>query len=90
MIFEQTVQCNCVCVGNLSGDLKNAAWNPRDFTLLLITACARKGVAPITDWQVEMTPVDFAAYVIVRLIEHPDDAINKILHIVNDQPWSSW
>ena len=39
----------------------NAAWNRQDFTLLLLAACAKYGTAPDTDWDVEMTPVDFAA-----------------------------
>ena len=64
----------------------NAAWNRQDFTLLLLAACAKYGTAPDTDWDVEMTPVDFAAQVIVKLVQHPDSAIGKTLHVINDKP----
>nr|KAG5705468.1 hypothetical protein BaRGS_004595 [Batillaria attramentaria] len=43
-------------------------------------------VRPDVDWNVEMTPVDFAAHVIVQLVQHPDSAIGKTLHIINDKP----
>ena len=72
--------------GNLGGDRMNAAWNRQDFTLLLLAACAKYGTAPDTDWEVEMTPVDFAAQVIVKLVQQPDSAIGKTLHIINDKP----
>ncbi|KAK7495228.1 hypothetical protein BaRGS_00013410, partial [Batillaria attramentaria] len=78
-----------VCIyrlGNLGGDRVNAAWNPQDFTLLLLAASAKYGCAPDVDWNVEMTPVDFAAHVIVQLVQHPDSAIGKTLHIINDKP----
>ena len=72
--------------GNLGGDRWNAAWNAQDFTLLLLSACARYSVAPDIDWAVEMTPVDFVAQVVVRLVQHPDDSIGKVLHVINDKP----
>lgn len=75
--------------GNLGGDRINAAWNPQDFTLLLLSASAKYGVAPDVDWDVEMTPVDFVAQFIVRLVQHPDFSFGKTLHIVNDKPLPS-
>ncbi|CAC5423035.1 Uncharacterized oxidoreductase SA2266,Uncharacterized oxidoreductase MXAN_5909,Uncharacterized oxidoreductase SSP1627 [Staphylococcus saprophyticus subsp. saprophyticus ATCC 15305 _ NCTC 7292],Uncharacterized oxidoreductase Lmo0432,Uncharacterized oxidoreductase SAR2567,Uncharacterized oxidoreductase SACOL2488,Uncharacterized oxidoreductase Lin0452,Uncharacterized oxidoreductase SAS2370,Uncharacterized oxidoreductase SSP0419 [Staphylococcus saprophyticus subsp. saprophyticus ATCC 15305 _ NCTC 7292] [Mytilu len=48
-------------LGNMSGDRKKAFWNPQDFTLLVLQACAKYGFAPDVDWDMEMTPVDFAA-----------------------------
>ncbi|CAG2239852.1 unnamed protein product [Mytilus edulis] len=53
-------------LGNMSGDRKQAFWNPLDFTLLVLQACAKYGYAPDVDWDMEMTPVDFAAEFIVR------------------------
>lgn len=64
----------------------NAAWNSQDFTLLLLSASAKYGIAPDVDWEVEMTPVDFVASVIVRLVQHPDSALGKTFHVVNDKP----
>ncbi|CAL1531382.1 unnamed protein product [Lymnaea stagnalis] len=75
--------------GNLSGDSKKAHWNPQDFTLLILQACARTGLAPNLDWNMEMTPVDFAASVIVKLTQNPDCALGKTLHLVNDKPMKS-
>ncbi|XP_059147349.1 uncharacterized protein LOC131935076 [Physella acuta] len=75
--------------GNLSGDSKKAYWNPQDFTLLLLQACAKTGLAPNLDWSMEMTPVDFAASVIVKLTQYPDCALGKTLHLVNDKPMKS-
>ncbi|XP_076468299.1 uncharacterized protein LOC143299079 isoform X1 [Babylonia areolata] len=73
-------------LGNLGGDRVNAAWNRQDFTLLLLAACAKFSVAPDIDWDVEMTPVDFVAQVIVKLVQLPDSAIGKTLHVINDKP----
>ncbi|KAK6976349.1 linear gramicidin synthase subunit D [Biomphalaria glabrata] len=75
--------------GNLSGDSKKAYWNPHDFTLLILQACARTGMAPNLDWNMEMTPVDFVATVIVKLTQNPDCALGKTLHLVNDKPMKS-
>ncbi|XP_035825631.1 linear gramicidin synthase subunit D [Aplysia californica] len=73
-------------LGNLSGDSKKAFWNPQDFTLLIIQACAKTGLAPNVDWDIEMTPVDFAASVIVKLTQTPDSALGRTLHLINDKP----
>ncbi|KAH9494553.1 hypothetical protein Btru_019837 [Bulinus truncatus] len=73
-------------LGNLSGDSLQAYWNPQDFTLLILQACARTGLAPNIDWNMEMTPVDFVATVIVKLTQNPDCALGKTLHLVNDKP----
>lgn len=73
-------------LGNLGGDRQNATWNPQDFTLLLLAACARYSAAPAVEWAVEMTPVDFVAQVIVRLVQQPDHTIGKTLHVLNDRP----
>ena len=75
--------------GNMSGDSKQAFWNPQDFTLLMLQACSKTGLAPSLDWDMEMTPVDFAAQVIVKLTQNPNIALSKTLHIINDRPMKS-
>lgn len=72
--------------GNLAGDSKKAYWNPQDFTLLVLQACAKTGLAPNVDWNMEFTPVDFVANVVVTLTQNPNSVLGKILHIVNDKP----
>ena len=73
----------------MSGDSKQAFWNPQDFTLLMLQACSKTGLAPSLDWDMEMTPVDFAAQVIVKLTQNPNIALSKTLHIINDRPMKS-
>lgn len=75
--------------GNMSGDSQTAHWNPQDFTLLILQACARLGLAPDLTWNVEMTPVDFAASAIVRLTQNLQLAIGKTFHIINTKPLNS-
>ncbi|CAH1778397.1 unnamed protein product [Owenia fusiformis] len=78
-------------LGNLSGDSVSACWNPQDFTLLMIRACLQTGSAPIVDWNVEMTPVDFVSTCITKFTQNIMAAMGKIFHIVNTKPLnSSW
>ena len=53
--------------GNLSGDSQHAYWNHSDFNLMFLLTCIHSGLAPITELQIEMTPVDFVSRVIVTL-----------------------
>ncbi|GFN88138.1 linear gramicidin synthase subunit d-like, partial [Plakobranchus ocellatus] len=76
-------------LGNMSGDSNQAFWNPQDFTLLMLQACAKTGLAPDLDWDMEMTPVDFASKVIVKLTQYPNIALGKTLHLINDRPMKS-
>ncbi|VDI14878.1 Hypothetical predicted protein [Mytilus galloprovincialis] len=76
-------------LGNMSGDRKQAFWNPQDFTLLVLQACAKYGYAPDVDWNMEMTPVDFAAEFIVRCTFNLSTILGKTYHIINDQPLHS-
>ena len=55
--------------GNLGGDSKTGAWNPMDFTLLVLKGCAETLAAPDIDWNIEMTPVDFASGMIVKMTQ---------------------
>lgn len=76
-------------LGNMSGDSKTASWNPQDFTLILLQACTKLGKAPAVDWHMEMTPVNFAANFIVKMIKNSSQALGKTFHIINDKPIQS-
>lgn len=76
-------------LGNLSGDRENVNWNPQDFTLLMLQACATYGVAPEENWDMEMTPVDFTANLIVRITQNLAQAVGKTLHIISTKPAKS-
>ena len=51
------------------GDRKNSQWNALDFTLLVLRGCTHTLYAPDVDWKMEMTPVDFASEMIVKLTQ---------------------
>lgn len=84
--FPSPLPTNQLPQGNLSGDSRKAFWNPQDFTLLVLQACAKTGLAPDVDWDMEFTPVDFVANIVVKLTQNPDLALGKTLHVVNDKP----
>ncbi|ESP02708.1 hypothetical protein LOTGIDRAFT_171783, partial [Lottia gigantea] len=76
-------------LGNMSGDSKSAYWNPQDFTLILLKTCANSALAPLVDWKMEMTPVDFAAQFIVNVVQRPSLSTKNIFHVINDNPLES-
>ncbi|RDD46798.1 Linear gramicidin synthase subunit D [Trichoplax sp. H2] len=69
--------------GNLSGDRDTGAWNPSDFIFLMLKACVGARCAPNIDWQLEMTPVDFASEAIVRCTQNLTNCVGRIYHITN-------
>jgi len=73
----------------MSGERGQAYWNPQDFTLILLQACAKIGKAPDVQWKMEMTPVDFAAEFIVTMTKHVSSCVGKTFHVVNDKPLDS-
>ncbi|XP_046369445.2 glycine betaine reductase ATRR-like isoform X1 [Haliotis rufescens] len=73
-------------LGNLSGDRLTGQWNPQDFTLLVLQACTKLGLAPEVNWNMEMTPVDFASKVIVKITQNPSSVMGKTFHVINTQP----
>ncbi|XP_078489689.1 uncharacterized protein LOC100175381 [Ciona intestinalis] len=72
-------------IGNISGDRKNAGWNPTDFILLVLRASLQISAWPDVDWQIEMTPVDFVSSSIVQLSQDIQASVNKIFHIVQPE-----
>ncbi len=75
--------------GNLSGDCKEAYWNPSDFTLLILQGCLQAKAAPQLDWDMEFTPVDFVSDVIVTLTQRMALGLGKIYHLTNPSPVKS-
>lgn len=75
--------------GNLSGDSKDAYWNPADFTLLFLQGCFHVRAAPDLDWDMEMTPVDFVSNFVVTLIQRMALGLGKVYHCVNTAPIKS-
>ncbi|XP_064637306.1 uncharacterized protein LOC135493708 isoform X2 [Lineus longissimus] len=76
-------------LGNLSGESEKAYWNPQDFNLRMLQTCANLGVAPVVDWKVEMTPVDFVSRCIVDLTQNIILGLGKIFHVINTSPIKS-
>ena len=75
--------------GNISGDSKDAYWNPVDFNLLMLQGCLQSGCAPDVDWDVEMTPVDFVSKIIVALTQRMALGLGKVYHLTNAAPIKS-
>ena len=73
----------------MAGDRKLGYWNPQDFTLLMLQTCTKCGMAPDVDWQMEMTPVDFAAEFIIKMTHNLQLGLGKTFHIINDKPLQS-
>ena len=69
--------------GNQAGDTATFAWNPHDFTLLVVQGCLLSGFAPTVEWKVELTPVDFAASFVVTLTQKMALALGKTFNVVN-------
>ncbi|XP_065058654.1 uncharacterized protein LOC135686369 [Rhopilema esculentum] len=76
-------------LGNLSGESKNAYWNPADFNFLMLVGCLAVGKAPNVDWLIEMTPVDFVSKAIVKLTQKISWSLGKVFHIINANPIDS-
>ena len=87
--FRHVLLYLIISVGNMSGDRQQAFWNPQDFTLMILQACAKYGIAPDVDWDMEMTPVDFAAEFVVRCSYNLSSILGKTYHIINDKPLHS-
>ena len=69
--------------GNQAGDSVHAYWNPQDFTLLMLQGCLQTGSAPLLDWDLEFTPVDFVSGLIVKLTQNMALGLCKVLNVIN-------
>ncbi len=67
---------------------KTLLWsNEDDFMRLALIGCYKTGTLPIdAGWRLDMTPVDFAADAIARLVATcPDEALGHVLHVTSPQ-----
>ncbi|CAM9749249.1 unnamed protein product, partial [Discosporangium mesarthrocarpum] len=79
--------------GNMSPSSLTGHWNKSDFMYILLEArshkspCSLLGCVPEDlNWQMDMTPVNFAARAIVHVtVEMPRKALGKVLHVQNPQ-----
>lgn len=69
-------------VGHLSGNSRTGLWQERDFLRLLLKAIVCLGAAPETDDEIDLTPVDLAARLVLDLAARPAPAV-PVFHLVN-------
>ncbi|CAM9709754.1 unnamed protein product, partial [Ectocarpus sp. 12 AP-2014] len=71
--------------GNMSPSATTGAWNPSDFIYMLLQGCLDLGCVPEgVAWQIDVTPVDFAARAIVHVaVDQPSKGLGQVLHIQN-------
>lgn len=70
--------------GLLCGDETNGVPNPNDVISLLVRGCVRMGAGPLSDLQVNLTSVDYAARAVVALA-CDQRAHGGRWHLVNDE-----
>uniref|UniRef100_A0A1I8BUP7 Fatty acid synthase n=1 Tax=Meloidogyne hapla TaxID=6305 RepID=A0A1I8BUP7_MELHA len=72
-------------LGNQAAPINGTNWNPQDFTYLLLLSILKMKIAPnLGEWKVELTPVDFSAQFIVRILsEMFCENTGRIFHLIN-------
>uniref|UniRef100_A0A914MEY8 Fatty acid synthase n=1 Tax=Meloidogyne incognita TaxID=6306 RepID=A0A914MEY8_MELIC len=72
-------------LGNQAAPINGSNWNPQDFTYLLLLSTLKMNIAPnLGEWEVELTPVDFSAQFIVRILsEMFCENTGRIFHLIN-------
>ncbi|CAM9998615.1 unnamed protein product [Ectocarpus fasciculatus] len=73
--------------GNMSPSATTGAWNPSDFIYMLLQGCLDLGCVPEgVAWQIDVTPVDFAARAMVHVaVDQPSKGLGHVLHIQNPE-----
>jgi thioester reductase-like protein len=67
--------------GNQGG--VGGVWNESDFNFLVLQGCIATGAAPVVDgWLMELTPVDFAAKAMVKLMSDNSN-LGETFHVTN-------
>ncbi|GMI01344.1 hypothetical protein TrLO_g1131 [Triparma laevis f. longispina] len=90
-VQSRGLPCTILRPGNMSAG-KNGAWNKNDFYVLFIRACIELKAAPEKEeldklgWEMDLTPVDWAAEAIVTAVLTPSMTLGKIMHIQNHRP----
>lgn len=68
--------------GNMGG-VAGGVWNASDFNFLVLQGCIAIGAAPVVDgWIMELTPVDFAAKAMVKLMSDNSN-LGETFHVTN-------
>jgi thioester reductase-like protein len=82
-----------VCVlrpGNMAGSSATGAWNANDFVRMLLQGCLVLGCVPRGEgterWNIDLTPVDFAARAIVECVKRPQRSLGRTLHVQSPHP----
>ena len=81
-----------VCVYRLDdvgGASETGACDTNAFTWRMVKGCVELGSAPVLDFMLGLSPVDFLARAIVHVSQR-EDTRNQIFHLVNNEPlaWS--
>lgn len=74
----------CYRLGNQAAPAANGGcWNERDFTFLMLLGVLLTGKCPELQWRLELTPVDFSARFVVRLLsELFNESSGKVFHLI--------
>ncbi|MGJ8638642.1 MAG: thioester reductase domain-containing protein [Opitutaceae bacterium] len=68
-------------IGPVVGDGVSGISASHDFVWIILKACLYVGASPVNDWNLYLTPVDYACRVIVESLKSDDS--NLTLHVVN-------
>lgn len=71
--------------GLICGDELLGIPNVNDALARLVKGCIEIGVAPLSELQVNLTPIDYVVRGILGLLLHPNSNA-KVFHLVNDRP----
>eukprot|EP00041_Stephanoeca_diplocostata_P019927 m.436485 g.436485 ORF g.436485 m.436485 type:complete len:691 (-) comp21425_c0_seq6:779-2851(-) len=78
-------------MGNLGWDSRNGQYNDLDFQGMIFRGCNKVGAAPhVPAWRIELTPVDWAASIVMRLAcDAAHQSGMRTYHVVQPRqiPW---
>uniref|UniRef100_A0A914I8B1 Carrier domain-containing protein n=1 Tax=Globodera rostochiensis TaxID=31243 RepID=A0A914I8B1_GLORO len=82
----------CYRLGNQAApSTSGGRWNDRDFTYLMLLGVLCTHKTPDLDWEVELTPVDFSARFVVRVLcELFNESSGKVFHLIGSQAIPRW
>lgn len=72
-------------LGSIAWHSQSGAANPEDLVCQAIAACAKLGVVPVANLELDLAPVDYAASAIVEL-SRQEGVAGEVFHIVGDRP----
>jgi amino acid adenylation domain-containing protein/thioester reductase-like protein len=71
--------------GRITGNEVNGISSLEDFMFRLLKGCRQLGVAPVVDWQVDLTPASWVAWALVRL-SLEESAVGEAYHLTSPHP----